>query len=192
MNKNKRLLSLTGLTKEQIRSKILLRLKTQKEDIRGRKSRAIKEKLFRTKIFKKAKRVMFYISFHGEVKTEEMIEEARNLGKIIAVPTCRKNRRAIRPCILHQNTSLKKGPYGIWEPAVKKTIPIKDLDLVIVPGVAFDRKGIRLGRGKGYYDRFLKKFSKSIPTIGLSFDFQILPSVPATKHDVNVKRVIFA
>lgn len=182
----------TGLTKGQIRSKILLRLKTQKEDARRRKSRVIKERLFNTRIFKKAKRVMFYISFDGEVKTEEMIKEARNSGKIIAVPACRKNRKVIMPCIWQQDARLKKGPYGIWEPAVKKTVPIKNLDLVVVPGVAFDKRGNRLGRGKGYYDRFLKKLSGSIPRIGLGFDFQILPSVPATRHDVTVDRVIFA
>jgi 5-formyltetrahydrofolate cyclo-ligase len=63
---------------------------------------------------------------------------------------------------------------------------------VIVPGIAFDRKGNHLGRGKGYYDRFLEKLLPQTPTIGLAFDFQILPSLPATKTDIAVDRVIFA
>ena len=68
----------------------------------------------------------------------------------------------------------------------------KELDLVIVPGIAFDRHGRRLGRGKGYYDRFLRKIAKRTLTIGLAFDFQILPSIPATATDINVDHLIFA
>jgi len=178
------------LTKKQIRSKILLRLKIQKEEDRDRKSKIIKEKLFRTSVFKKAKTVMFYISFDGEVNTEEMIKEAYRLGKIVAVPVCRDNRVTIRPCILREKVKLKKGPYGICEPAVKKYIKLENLDLVIVPGIAFDKKGNRLGRGRGCYDYFLKRLNPRAVSIGLAFDFQILPSIPATTTDVNVSRVI--
>lgn len=179
------------LTKQQIRSKILLKLKTQKEDTRDKKSRRILRKLLRTDEFIKAKVVMFYITFDGEVNTEEMIKEARKLGKIVCAPVC-KNRLTIRPCILDDNTGLKKGIYGICQPLVEKPINLEDLDLVIVPGVAFDKKGNRLGRGKGCYDRFLKMLPKDIATIGLAFDFQILPTIPTTKCDASVNKVIFA
>ena len=181
-----------GLTKKQIRSKILLKIKTQKEEDRDRKSKIIKEKLFRTRVFKKAKRMMFYISFGGEVDTKEMIKAAIKLGKIVAVPVCRRNRIVIRPCILQDKARLKKGPYGISEPAMKTFINSRDIDLVVVPGVAFDKQGHRLGRGKGYYDCFLKKLPKKTPSIGLAFDFQILPSMPTTPQDVNVDKIIFA
>ena len=180
------------LTKAEIRSKILSRLKTQKEDIRRRKSRIIRQKLLKTKVFKEAKIIMFYIAFDGEVNTEEMIREARFLNKIIAVPVCRKNRITIRPCVLDSNAPLRRGPYGVCEPAVKKSISLKDIDLVIVPGVAFDKKGNRLGRGKGCYDRFLSTLPQDTPAIGLAFDFQIIPSVPSHKHDVSVDRIIYA
>jgi 5-formyltetrahydrofolate cyclo-ligase len=179
------------LTKRQIRSKILFKLKTQKEEDQKRKSKIIQEKLFRNLLFKKAKRVMFYVSFDGEVNTKEMIKEAQNLGKTVAVPVCRKN-RILKPCILRQTAKLKKGPYGIDAPAIKRFIDLETLDLVIVPGVAFDKQGNRLGRGKGYYDRFLNKIPPSTATIGLAFDFQILPSLPATRRDKNVDKVIFA
>lgn len=183
----------SALTKKQIRSKILCKLKAQREAERDQKSKKIKEELFRTEVFKRAKRVMFYLSFDGEVDTFDMIKEAQNLGKIVAVPVCKKNRIIIRPCMLPLKVKLQKGPYGVCEPAIKKSINLKDLDLVIVPGVAFDKTGNRLGRGKGCYDRFLKKlYPHGIPTIGLAFDFQILPSIPATKRDVTVDRVIFA
>lgn len=147
--------------------------------------------LFRTKEFIKAKTVMFYIAFGGEVDTRGMIKEAQKLGKKVVVPICKKN-RIIKPCLFRESDRLIRGPYGILEPVLERRVSLRDLDLVIVPGVAFSREGYRLGRGKGYYDRFLRKISDKTTSIGLSFDFQILPFIPATTHDVNVKKVIFA
>ncbi|MDP2905034.1 MAG: 5-formyltetrahydrofolate cyclo-ligase [Candidatus Omnitrophota bacterium] len=180
------------LTKRRIRSKILLKLKIQKEENRDRKSRALKAKLLRTKVFKKAKAIMFYISLGGEPDTSGMITAARSLGKIVMVPVCMKNKILIRPCLLEDSAKLRVGPYGIREPALERPVPLDNLDLVIVPGVAFDKKGNRLGRGKGYYDRFLAILSPKTATIGLAFDFQILPSVPVQAHDVSVGKVLFA
>jgi len=179
----------SGLTKEQIRSKILYKLKTQKEEGRSRKSKLIKNKLFRSQVFKKAKRIMFYISFGGEVGTKDMIKEAQKLGKIISVPVCKKN-RTIKPCRLGSATTLAKGLYGICEPTLKRFVNLRNLDLVVVPGVAFDKKGNRLGRGKGYYDSFLRMLSDRATSVGLAFDFQILPAIPTTKRDTKVHRVI--
>ena len=179
------------LTKAQIRSKILLTLKTQKEEDRTRKSRIIKDKLLRNKVFRKAKIVMFYIAFGGEVNTEEMIREAKKIGKLICVPVCRKDRETMQPTILEGNAKLKKGPYGVLEPVAKAQVKPEDLDLIIVPGLAFDRECNRLGRGKGCYDRFLGKLSDT-PSIGLAFDFQILPLIPTTAHDVSVNKIIFS
>jgi len=152
----------------------------------------IKEKLFRLKVFKKAKRIMFYLAYDGEVETQEMIKEAMKQGKIIAVPVCKEKERKIIPCKIGPDTEFKKGPYGIKEPCKKIPLPLKELDLVIVPAVAFDKKGRRLGRGKGYYDYFLRSLSKKTATVGLAFDFQIVPRLPTLSHDMPVERVIFA
>jgi 5-formyltetrahydrofolate cyclo-ligase len=178
------------LTKEEIRSKILVRLKTQKEDDRDRKSKIIKNKLFRNPVFKKAKIVMFYISIGGEVDTREMIKEAQRLGKIVTLPVCKKN-RIIKACLLGGRHEFEKGPYGIMEPAIKQSVNLNYLELIVVPGLAFTKHGARLGRGKGYYDRFLTKLSRKTRKIGLAFDFQILPQLPTTKTDVNVDKVIY-
>jgi 5-formyltetrahydrofolate cyclo-ligase len=180
------------LTKQAIRSKILLRLKIQKEEDRNRKSRLIRQKLFRTLVFKKAKVVMFFISFGGEVDTKEMIKKAIVLGKRVAVPVCSR-KRLMRPSILQEKAKLVRGLYEIYEPAIKKFVKLEDLDLVIVPGIAFDKKGSRLGRGKGYYDIFLHKLKPyKTAAIGLAFDFQILPTIPTTCEDREVDKVIFA
>ncbi len=179
------------LTKSRIRSKILLKLKTQKEEERGHKSSIIKKKLFKSIFFKKAKRVMFYISFGAEVDTQEMIQQAKKSGKLIAVPVS-GSKRTIRPCLWDGRARLEKGRYGVLEPARKSFCDIKALDLVIVPGVAFDRKGNRLGRGRGYYDNFLRRLPKDTPSVGLAFDFQILPALPISPTDESVSRIIFA
>lgn len=180
------------LTKQKIRSKILLKLKIHKEEDRKRKSQIIKDKLFRTLIFKKAKVVMFFLCFGGEVDTENMIIGAKKLGKIVTVPVCEHNRIIISPCLLRHKVKFEKGPCGISMPAVKSFINVEDLDLVVIPGVAFDKKGNRLGRGRGCYDRFLTHLPKEVASIGLAFDFQILPSVPSTESDMRVDKVIFA
>lgn len=156
-----------------------------------RKSRLIKSRLFRNRIFRHAKTVMFYMSCGGEVQTESMITDAQKLGKRVVVPVCGKN-GVLRPCLLKDGAALRQGPYGIREPADKKPLDTRSLDLVIVPGVAFDRSGRRLGRGKGYYDRFLHTIPKRIVSIGLAYDFQIMPTVPTTCHDVDVHTVLFA
>jgi len=179
------------LTKQRIRSKILLKLKTQKEEERIYKSSIVKDKLFKTREFKKAKIVMFYVSCVGEVETKDMIKQAQKFGKIIVAPTCAKN-RMLKPCFFEKGARLIRGPYGIREPVTRSCINPKKIDLVVAPGLAFDRRGHRLGRGKGYYDRFLKKMPAKTPCIGLAFDFQILPAIPTTDQDVNVNKVIFA
>jgi len=120
-----------------------------------------------------------------------MIEQTKKLGKLIALPVSRL-KRTIRPCMWDGRQRLEKGRYGILEPARKHYCDIKKLDLVIVPGVAFDRRGNRLGRGKGYYDDLLSRLPKDTPSIGLAYDFQILPTLPTTPTDVSVSRVIFA
>lgn len=178
--------------KQKVRSSILLKLRTQKKEDRQRRSETIKKELFRTHIFKRAKTVMFYISLDGEVDTAGMIRQAQMLGKIIAVPVCKENRVCIiRPCLFDSHAHLQRGPYGVYEPTQKRFVRLDELDLVVVPGVAFDRKGNRLGRGKGYYDRLLKRLSPKTYSIGIAFDFQILPSIPSTDNDISVKRIIF-
>lgn len=178
--------------KQKIRRRILDQLHIQKEEDRKRKSGLIQRKLFRSRVFKQASIIMFYIALKGEVDTLEMIKEAQKSGKQIVVPVCRKNRTAIRPCIFDDHASLKRGPYGVLEPAVERIVPASSLDLVLVPGVAFDARGHRLGRGKGFYDRFLRGLPLRTSLYGLAFDFQVLSSLPSEKHDVNVQRVITA
>ena len=134
-----------------------------------------------------------------------MIEEALKLGKKIAVPACDIKAKEIKPCLLRtlENRHLKKGAYGISEPSpcaqglgepfATQLIDPAKIDLCIVPGLAFDLSGNRLGRGLGYYDRFLSRLPESAHKIGLAFKFQVLKRLPfCLPHDVRVDKVIFA
>lgn len=174
----------------------LKRLKTQKEVKRLQKSGLIQNKLFSSKEYKEAKTVLFYASFNGEVDTAKMLRKALKAGRKIALPVILEDQKKLIPsAVFDLDKELGLGLYGIQQPKKEflRPIDLMDIDLVIVPGVAFDQAGNRLGRGKGYYDRFLKKLPSTTPTIGLAFDFQVIERLPfKASCDVAVKKVIAA
>jgi 5-formyltetrahydrofolate cyclo-ligase len=86
--------------------------------------------------------------------------------------------------------NLKLGPFGIQEPTSPKAADWEEMDLVLVPGLAFDRKGNRLGFGKGFYDRVLPHLKKSCLVVGLGYSFQLVDQVPVGTHDAPVKFVL--
>lgn len=183
------------MLKRKFRKEIRSRLVKQSNQQRLRKSRLIKKRLFNLAEFKRAKCVMFYIATDEEVETRFMILEAQKIGKRIAVPVIlRKEKKIIASLIEDMEKELAPGPYGVLQPQSKhiRPIPHKSIDLVVVPGVAFDKEGRRLGRGGGYYDKFLARLPLGIPRIGLAFDFQVLKDLPVLSHDIPVTRVISA
>ncbi|MCG2713085.1 MAG: 5-formyltetrahydrofolate cyclo-ligase [Candidatus Omnitrophica bacterium] len=184
------------MNKGKIREEMLKLLKEQGEELRQRKSFQIKKKLFSQRLFLQSDTVMFYIAKREEVDTAGMIEDALKIGKKVVVPMILVNEKKIIPSqLLNPKKELEKGPYGIYQPKkqfMRKVLP-ETIDLVVIPGVAFDRSGNRLGRGGGYFDRFLSKFIKrNVPVFGLAFKFQILDKLPVLKHDIPVNKLIFA
>lgn len=182
--------------KTKIRAEVLRKLKSHKEEERLQKSSKIAKKLFLLSEFLKAKTVLFYLSFDGEVDTLRMIQDAIKQGKRVAVPVIKRDDRDIVPSILKDlETELMRGPYGVLHPKNEYIRPISldTIDLVVVPGLAFDEAGNRLGRGMGYYDRFLSRLPKDVPTVGLAFDFQVIRDFPPLEpHDLSVSKVLFA
>lgn len=160
---------------------------------RQKKSRMILARLMRGREFQKAKNIMTYIPLEGEVNTLPLVLEARVLGKNVFVPKIRARGRLDAVRIIEPARDLKRGAYGILEPkrVRGRTISPSRLDLVVVPGLGFDRKGRRLGKGKGYFDRFLKR-AKGAKKIGLAFREQILKEVPMDSWDVPMDKVISA
>jgi len=180
-------------SKQKLRVSMLSQLSKLKEVDRANKSFSIQEKLFETLEFKKAKIILFYASLKNEVETDRMIKEAQAQGKVIGLPVVFDKERDLVPFLVKDfPKNLTLGPYDIRQPKEEFSNPISlaDIDLVIVPGVAFDERGNRLGRGKGYYDRFLKTLPKDTPSIGLAFDFQIVDDLPHSSVDLPVKKII--
>ncbi|MDD4201856.1 MAG: 5-formyltetrahydrofolate cyclo-ligase [Candidatus Omnitrophica bacterium] len=181
------------MRKQELRKEILDRLKKQPEDSKITKENAIRDKFLSSEEFLNNRVIMFYVSMAEEVDTWTMIKEAIDAGKTVAVPYNLKETNDMVPVKIRDlKKDLEKGSYGIYQPKNKddNKVPLKDIELVIVPGVAFDTNKNRLGRGKGYYDKFLKKLPKKTVTIGLCFDFQIVKNLPVDHFDLPVDKII--
>ncbi len=180
--------------KEIVMEKMKTKMKNKKGSERRQRSRIVHKRLFSNEDFLTSRCVMLYVSKGtGEVETGPIIKKALMMGKKVVLPVTLVRDKNIRPVYLKDIKRLKKGPYGIYEPygpSNTKSAALKDIDLVIVPGVAFDRNNNRIGRGHGYYDNFLRRFPKNRSKIGLGFRFQLLDRVPATKRDVPLTNVI--
>ena len=134
--------------------------------------------------FVHADRVMLYSALPDEVQTQAFLEKW-HLRKTIILPTVVGD--DIIPVEYGKDTAFAVGDFNILEP--QNTPYTGDFDLIIVPGVAFDRQGNRIGRGKGYYDRFLKQHL-SVKRIGICFDFQLVDEVPTEPFDIRMDEVI--
>lgn len=147
-------------------------------------SEVIMGKLERKPDFERAQSVMLYASLPDEVQTLAFLDKWKNSKQII-LPTVVGD--DIIPVELTADSQMVEGDFHILEP---ENHPYSGrLDLIVVPGMAFDKTGHRLGRGKGFYDRFLIKYPE-VKTIGICFDFQLLDSIPTEPHDRVVDEVV--
>lgn len=173
--------------KKDIRQKI----KTLKKAIDVKTSIALSQKictrLIQTETFQQADCIAIYYAMEDEVQTSELIEQWY-LKKKIVLPVI--SGEDIHFYAYTGEKCLTKSTFGILEPTITTTTPVppEQIDLFIVPGVAFDRNGNRLGRGKGYYDRYLANLTQ--PIIGLCFDFQLLDHIPTAPHDKKMTAII--
>ena len=123
-----------------------------------------------------------------------MMDQAQKLGKTIGLPRVVEDERKIVPiAVASLEADLETGPYGIKQPRMEQANTLGEdcLDMVIVPGIAFDKQKNRLGRGGGYYDRFLRSLPSRVATVGLAFDFQIVDDFPfQEEHDISVSCVL--
>lgn len=179
--------------KKQLRKQIIARRNALATAVREAKSEIIVKKVLELPAWQQAGIIMSYVSFGSEVATPALIKAALAGGKRVAVPLCvRDGRRLIASEVLAFPDDLQPGTWGILEPRPESLRPLEPelIDLVIVPGVAFDRGGNRLGYGAGYYDRFLATLRPGAMTIALAFTEQIVPDVYPEPHDRPVDMVI--
>ncbi|MFA5523496.1 MAG: 5-formyltetrahydrofolate cyclo-ligase [Tissierellales bacterium] len=180
-------------TKEDIRKEMSsLRNKLTIEEVDSLSQKIILT-LTKLPIFKESQNIMLYLSFGKEVDTFKLIEICKDQGKKVWAPFCKREGRQIIPTIINNvEEDLVRSSFGYLEPK-EELVNIQntqEVDLIILPGLAFDRGCYRLSYGGGYYDRFLGKLNFSIPTIGLVYDFQVMNLMPIEAHDVPVDYVI--
>ena len=142
-----------------------------------------------------ANTVMFYIDVRSEVRTHHALSKALETGKNIVVPWCNDDGQLE---LFHLQTmdELEAGMYGILEPSEElrrlpwKQVELKELDLIMVPGVGFDTRGARMGHGKGYYDKLLENARPDTTLAALAFECQIFDEIPVASHDIFMHKII--
>ena len=175
--------------KDEIRKGMIKKRKNTPYSEIINKSKSIEKKLMESTEFKKSNNVLFYISYDNEVNTHDIIKKTIKSNKEVYVPISDVENKEIIISKLEDWNNLSVGAYGILEPNIKNNFPLDKIDLIIIPGIAFDDKGNRLGHGMGYYDKLLQKKKKSTK-IGLAFEFQIIKQICVQKHDIPVDKII--
>lgn len=176
----------TSMDKKQLRKQIRERKKEFSLPEKIELSRPVFEKIEKEELFKEAKVVLLYYSMDDEVYTHDFVEKHYKT-KTILLPCVDGDDLILRQYLGIE--SMKAGKqFGILEPVGKEFNDLEKIDLMIIPGVAFDKEKNRLGRGRGFYDRLLKTVNAT--KIGVCFDFQIVEQVPTEDFDVKMDVVI--
>lgn len=188
------------MSKSEIRKEVLkARLSLTTREV-TEKSVIILKRLLALEEYCRTTVLMTYVDFRNEVQTEGLLKESLARGKQVVVPfTDTRTKRLIPSLLLNFPEDLAPGTWGILEPAPGRLRPVEPakIDLVVVPGVAFDEKGNRLGYGGGYYDRFLPLTRPDCFRVALAFELQIRPEITPDPYDcpvhclVTEERVIF-
>jgi 5-formyltetrahydrofolate cyclo-ligase len=186
--------------KSEIRRSTFARRDALSKDKRSKKSAAIMKRLFGFANFLEARIVLFYMSYSSEVDTEPVVRKALELEKIVALPLVDSKKKEIVPFRIENfDRDLRPGYRGIREPIPQrcKQIPVQYINLAIIPGVAFDERGGRIGQGMGIYDRFIPRLDITTRKVALAFECQIGPQIPMEPHDrytdiiITEKRIIY-
>lgn len=162
---------------------------------KDRLSQIICDKFMALPAYAAAKTVKFYIDVRSEVRTRQALPKALASGKKIVVPWC-NDRGELDLFHLTSMDDLAIGMYGILEPKPElrqlpeRQVRPEELDLVMVPGVGFDRGGARMGHGKGYYDKLLQHARPDAPLVALAFECQLFPEIPVGRHDIFMDLII--
>lgn len=155
----------------------------------------ILDQFYESKYYKEAEKIFIYISYDSEINTKVIINKALKDKKRIYVPRTEFKTRNMDAVEITTLDNLVESKYGILEPKIEEPhIDPNEFDLIVVPGVAFDRNGGRMGYGAGFYDRYFKKINKEnvdrIVKLALAYELQILDKVPMDAQDVPVDYII--
>lgn len=177
------------ISKESIRKSMKAeRDRLSKRDVRDR-SKLVIENLYLLPDFFRADVIHTYVSSkNNEVDTHELIRLLLKQKKRVVAPIADKATKQMRHSELFSLSELGTASYGILEPRIYRPVAIADVNVVVVPALAVDRKGNRLGFGAGFYDRFLHDVN--LPTVALAYNFQVLNDVPQEQTDIPVSFIV--
>lgn len=156
------------------------------------KSQEIAQRLFMLPEYHKAQTILIYLAFAKEVATQAIIMTAWQEKKRILVPVCQTSDKSLLISELRNFNELTSGTWNIPEPKKDYLRPREPqaIDLAIIPGLAFDLRGSRLGYGAGYYDRFLSKLTPTCPKVALAYEFSLIEFFPTEPHDIPMDYII--
>ncbi|MBU0700809.1 5-formyltetrahydrofolate cyclo-ligase [bacterium] len=186
--------------KKHLRASILSIRNTLSPEERCLKSELIAKRLFDLEEFHKSSNILFYVAARSEVQTEGMIRQAIKQGKRVLVPVTDTENKRLFASELHDfDIELAPGAYGIMEPIeiYQRFVALDEVEMIIVPGAAFDLQGYRIGYGGGYYDRMIEsivgegsKPALNVCLVGVCFECQLIDAVPIERHDMAVGMII--
>lgn len=177
------------MNKQELRSFIKAQKRAMTPQQIEEKSRLLTEQFLQTEHYRNAKTVYGYLPYNQEVRTVPLLEQAIRDGKRVAVP--KVYGEEMRFIYMTDLTKAEKGFGGIPEPVSDEPVAEDPEALVLMPGLAFDKEGHRIGYGGGFYDRFLEQ-EPNHPTVALCYDFQVLPGLQTEEHDIPVDCVLWA
>ena len=182
-----------SLSKKDLRLEMISRRQAMSPELARESGLLIQEHIMGLKLWQEAKRVLLYMPVKNEVATTELLRNALAKQTALLLPRCRRDRAGSMDLAeISSFDQLSRGLFDIPEPdaALCPSLPPSgwNLDLAVIPGVAFDRHGYRLGYGGGYYDRFLSALAGGYKTVtvGLAYSFQVLDALPTDKWDTPV------
>lgn len=179
------------MDKKDIRKNTLLKRDNISESIKSEWDGIIFEKLISSSFYKNSKDIFVFVSFRSEVDTHKIIKNALMDGKNIYVPKVISKDEGMKAYKIKSLEDMEVGYYGILEPkSCCQEISPNFIDLVIIPGAAFDKNGGRIGYGGGYYDRFLPLLRGSVKKIAIAYKLQVIDSVPMEEKDIRVDEII--
>ena len=185
-------MNLSSLNKPELRSHFRDLRRSLSFDLRKNAGAAIQARLIELAVYRRARCVHTYVAWRDEVDNHALIRAMLAEGRRVAAPKVVLPHKRLEHYFIDTFDALGRGAFGILEPQIGKgAVPVSDLqafDLIIVPGVAFDRSGNRLGYGSGHYDRFLTEVK--VPKVALAFAAQVAPHLPAEVHDQRVDIVV--
>lgn len=178
------------MRKQDIRKIIKRKREDLNRDIKEKLDVKIMDNFFNSEYISKSDVIFIYVSMESEINTINMINKLLDMGKRVAVPKVISDKKEMVALEIKSLSELNEsGAFGILEPDMSKKNIGDEVDLVIVPGLAFDKRGYRVGYGGGFYDKFLEKYN-TIRRVCLCYNFQIIDNIPYEDFDEKVDVII--